>query len=121
MTSKKKIIQTLGLAGLLSFAQGCRDVSKDFTYDYKVGDYPARIVNQETRRILIFPDAESGSKLRHQLSAYLCAEDKDKDGRFDNIELYNIAKGSALESFANLEKLESLYATMNDARKKEKK
>ncbi len=98
----RKTLLSLGLGGLLAFA-GCNIPD---TYILKEGEFnghPVKIgIRNEGRRITIYPFT-SGSESK------LTALDKDNDGRFDDMHLRELDKGSVLEQYATLPMLDSIY------------
>jgi len=99
---KAKTLALLAVIGAGFLFGECRDNRQDFTKRGIIDNqYNATISINGNGRCINIHDKDS--------NGYMIAQDLENDGRFDNLDLVRIPKGSSIENYASFEKLEDEY------------
>ena len=88
---------------MMPLERSMTNIDDSFVKEGEFNGHPVKIgVRNEGRRITIYPfTANAGNRLT--------ALDKDNDGRFDDIHLKGLDKGSVLEQYVTFPMLDSIY------------
>ncbi len=107
MKTIKDKISLIGLVILGMLPIGC---SKNYHYSYE--GYPVEISKRsDGKYLLIYDKGKNMGEIK--------AIDRENDGRYDEIYLNNITKGSDIESLANLKTIQTIDQQVRGIEEKE--